>query len=224
MRKLLGTFFSRGAGTVGAVAPSGTVTLVKQSRVRSAPWRWHLTNWIAYRWREIPAQLLKILVLQPFKIAHVESVLRLRVAHGNGLFTDYGIVSRRLVTTAGVNFLVDALQGSVEPEILRFHGFGTGTTAENVADTTLETEETTQYVGDVRPTGTLGEGASANIFRTVGTYSPDSGGTRAITEHGIFSANAAGTLLDRSVFSVVNLVAGADSLQATYDLTIAAGG
>lgn len=47
----------------------------------------------------------------------------------------------------------------------------------------------------------------------------------AITEHGIFSqaATGGGVLLDRSVFSVVNLASG-DSLQATYDLTFAAGG
>lgn len=140
---------------------------------------------------------------------------------------DLGLASTHVVTTAGVNFIVDAFQNSVEVENLRYHGFGTGTNAEATGDTALQTEETTQYNPDnTRPTGTLTEGASANIFRTVATYSPDSGGTRAITEHGIFSqaATGGGTLLDRSVFSVVNLVAGSDSLQATYELTFSAGG
>lgn len=227
MRRLLGSFLHRAGDTAGAVAPTGTLTLVKTSRIRSAPWTWHLQNWLHFRWRELPARLVKTLVLRPLRVAYVEAALRLRVAHADGTFTDYGVVSRRLVTTAGVNFLVDALQGSVEPEILRYHGFGTGTNAEATGDTALQTEETTQYNPDsTRPTGSLAEGASANIFRTVGTYSPDSGGTRAITEHGILSqaATGGGTLLDRSVFSAVNLVAGADSLQATYELTIAAGG
>lgn len=135
-----------------------------------------------------------------------------------------GLASMRLVTTAGVNFLVDALQGLVEPEILKFHGIGTGTTAEAIGDTALVTELTTQYTTDnTRATGSLAEGASANIFRTVGTNQVDA--AVAITEHGIFSQAAApgGTLLDRSVFAVINLAIN-DSLQSTYDLTIAAGG
>lgn len=47
-----------------------------------------------------------------------------------------------------------------------------------------------------------------------------------MTEHGVFSqaANSGGVCFDRSVFSAVNLVAGADSLQVTYDLTVASGG
>ena len=74
----------------------------------------------------------------------------------------------------------------------------------------------------MRPTGSQTEGASANIYRTVGTLAPDA--TVAITEHGIFTqaATGGGTLLDRSVFSAVNMVSG-DTLQSTYDLTFASG-
>jgi hypothetical protein len=138
---------------------------------------------------------------------------------------NYGLLSNRVVTTVGVGYIVDAFQNLVEPENMKFHGFGTGTTAEAVGDTTLVTELTTQYATDnTRPTGSLAEGASGNIFRTVGTLSPDTGGTIAITEHGIFSAASGGVLLDRSVFSAVNLVAGSDSLQVTYEITFSAGG
>jgi hypothetical protein len=227
MRRRLGTFLNHAGGTVGAVAPTGTLSLRKFSRVQFAPWTWHARNWLTYRWREIPLLWVKRAFAYAYGLTVIESCLRLRRFNGDGTITDFGVVSRRLVTTAGVNFLVDALQGSVEPENLRFHGFGTGTNAENASDTALQTEETTQYATDnTRPTGSQGEGASANIYRTVATYSPDSGGTRAITEHGIFSqaATGGGTLLDRSVFAAVNLVAGADSLQATYDFTIATGG
>jgi len=132
-----------------------------------------------------------------------------------------------VVTTAGVNFLTDAMQGITEPEILKFHGIGTGTTAEAVGDTALVTELTTEYnPNSTRATGSLTEGAGANIFRTIGTNTLDSG-TPAVTEHGIFSqaATGGGTLLDRSVFTAINLNGGnGDGLQTTYDLTFPSGG
>lgn len=150
--------------------------------------------------------------------------LRIQVLRADGTRLDLGVASLRVVTTAGVNFLVDALQGTVEPEILRYHGVGTGTNAEASGDTALQTESTTIINPDsTRATGSLTEGASANIFRTVGTVTFD--GSGAITEHGIFSqaATGGGTLLDRSVFSAIN-VANLDSIQFTYDLTLSAGG
>ncbi len=137
---------------------------------------------------------------------------------------DYGLASLRVVTTAGVNFIVDAFQNSVEVENLKFHGIGTGTNAEASGDTALQTELTTQYNPDnTRATGSTTEGGSANVYRTVGTNTVDA--SAAVTEHGIFSqaATGGGTLLDRSVFSVINLANG-DSIQATYDLTFSAGG
>lgn len=144
-----------------------------------------------------------------------------------GRVTDYGVLSTRVVTDAGVAFIVDAFQNLTELENLKFHGYGTGTTAEGASQTALVTELTTEYASDnVRPTGTTTEGATGNIYRTVATLSPNAGGTIAITEHGVFdqAAVAGGTLLDRSVFSAVNLVASSDSLQTTYELTLASGG
>ena len=150
--------------------------------------------------------------------------VRLLPALFRGEVTDYGVLSRRLVTDNGVGYVVDAFQNLVELENMKFHGYGTGTTAEAQTDTALVTELTTEYVtNSTRPTGSQTE-TSANIYRTVGTLSPDSGGTLAITEHGIFSASSAGVLLDRSKFSAINLVANADSLQTTYDFTVTAGG
>ena len=147
-----------------------------------------------------------------------------KVIRGDGEVVNLGLMSMRVVTDAGVGYIVDAFQNLVEAENMKYHGFGTGGAAEAVGNTGLTTELTTQYAVDsTRPTGTTIEGASANIFRTVATLSPDSGGTIAITEHGIFSASSAGVLLDRSLFSAVNLVAGSDSLQVTYDLTFTSG-
>lgn len=139
---------------------------------------------------------------------------------------NYGILSRQKITTAGVGFLTDAFQNLTEIENFKFHGFGTGTNAESNGDTALQTELTTQYASDnTRPTGTQAEGASANIYRTVATLSPDSGANPlAITEHGLLSqaATGGGTLWDRSVFAAVNLVPAADSLQVTHDTTSSA--
>lgn len=143
---------------------------------------------------------------------------------GRRCIDPFGVVSQRLITTVGVGFLVDAWQNIVELEIQKYHGLGTGTNAEASGDTTLQTELTTEYTGDVRATGSLTEGASGNIFRTVGTNTLDSG-TPAVTEHGIFSASTSGVLWDRSKFSAINLVgANGDSLQTTYDMTASAGG
>lgn len=151
------------------------------------------------------------------------SSLFLRVIRGDGSILPLGLASCRLVTTAGVGFIVDAFQNIVELEIMKFHAIGTGTNAEATGDTALQTELTTQYNPDnTRATGTTTENG-ANIYRTVGTNTVDA--SAAITEHGILSqaAVAGGVLLDRSVFSAVNLANG-DSLESTYDLTLTAGG
>jgi len=142
----------------------------------------------------------------------------------NGIVTDYGLASFRVVTTTGVGYIVDAFQNSVELENMKYHGFGTGSGAEAAANTALVTELTTEYtVDNTRPTGSTEEGASANIYKTIGTFTCDSG-TPAVIEHGVFSqaSNAGGVLLDRSIFAAINMVA-TDSIVATYQLTLTAG-
>lgn len=138
---------------------------------------------------------------------------------------DLGLASCRVVTTAGVNFIVDAFQGLVEPENMKYHGVGTGGAAEAIGNTALTTELTTQYqVASTRPTGSLGELAgNANVFETTATITVSA--SVALTEHGIFSqaATGGGVMLDRTLFAAVNLASG-ESLQAQYDFTISAGG
>lgn len=182
-----------------------------------------------YAPRDARAELLDRLV----SCAIIESQLALKVIRGEEslanyldrrLVEDYGAVGYKVVTNNGVAFIVDAFQNSVEVENLKFHGIGTGSTAENATDSALVTELTTEYNPDnTRATGSLTEGASANIFRTVGTNTLDGTPGAALREHGVFSAAAAGTLLDRTVFSAITLSSG-DSLQSTYDLTVTAGG
>jgi hypothetical protein len=180
--------------------------------------------WRTSNFRHLMRGARRALTARSLGLSNFYGSLYLTKISSDGEVLELGLASMRVVTTAGVNFIVDAFQNTVEVENLKFHGIGTGTNAEASADTALQTELTTQYNPDsTRATGSLTEGASANIFRTVGTNTVDA--TAAVTEHGILSqaATGGGTLLDRSVFSVVNLASG-DSLQSTYDLTFSAGG
>jgi hypothetical protein len=184
--------------------------------------RWRLSN-LRNLWRGWH----KIQAARALKLPHFYGQLWLTVFRGDGSVEELGLASMRVVTTTGAESIVDAFMNTFELESYDFHGFGVGVGAEAVGNTALGTEETTQYNPDnTRPTGTPSEFTSL-IYRSVATYAPDSGtNPRPITEHGLFS-NAtvgSGVLLDRSVFSVVNLVPAVDSLQATYDFTVAAGG
>jgi hypothetical protein len=152
------------------------------------------------------------------------SRLYLTVYRANGQVERLGLVSTKVVTDAGVTFLRDDWNNNAQDlTTLNFHGIGTGTNAEAVGDTALQTESTTALNPDnTRATGTRSTPAS-NQYRTVGTLTADA--AIACTEHGILSqaATGGGTLWDRSVFSVVNLAIG-DSLQATYTVTLSSGG
>ena len=174
----------------------------------------------AFHW--LPADLAGELLDKIASCLVVESRLYAVHIHADGRRDDLGLVSYKVVTDAGVGYIVDAFQNLTELENMKYHGLGTGTTAEAASQTGLVTELTTQYNPDnTRATGSLTEGAGANVFRTVGTNTVD--GAAAVTEHGIFSAATGGVLLDRSLFSVINLASG-DSLQTTYDLSLTSGG
>lgn len=140
-------------------------------------------------------------------------------------FEDYGVMSRRVITNAGIDFLVDAWQNIVELEIMKFHGIGTATTAEAATQTALTTEITTAYNPDnTRATGTTTEVAGTPTkFKTSGTNTLD--GAATIEEHGVLSqaATGGGVLWDRSLTGTQTLSA-SDSLQTDYTLTANAGG
>jgi len=179
----------------------------------------------------VPDELALEIIDQMKSVMIAESALYLKRFNGpeaDAPFTvdDFGLVSRKVVTDAGVGFIVDAFQNTTEVELMKFHGIGSGTGAEAAANTALGTEFTTQLNPDsTRATGSTTEGASANIYRTVGLNTVDSSVT--VNEHGILNqaATGGGVLLDRSMFSgsPVGLTSG-DSLQSTYDLTFSSGG
>lgn len=155
-------------------------------------------------------------VVKTFGGIGVTSRLDAKLIRGNGDVIDLGVLGYRVVTTAFVTFVVDQLQ--TETSVFgdfKYHDSGVGITAENITDTAMETTD-----GESRATGTQTESA-ANAYRSVGTISYTT--TKAITEHGLFNDATTGTLMDRTVFSAVNVVSG-DSIQFTYTLTVSAGG
>ena len=182
-----------------------------------------VNEWRTRNARHLFRGVRRVLAARALRLSHFYGSLYLTHIRANGEVIDLGLASMRVVTTAGVGFIVDAFQNLVELENMKYHGIGTGNTAEASSDTALVTESTTALNPDnTRATGSTTEGASANIYRTVGTVTVDA--TVACVEHGVFSqaATGGGVLLDRSVFSTVNLASG-DSLQPTYDLTLPAG-
>lgn len=130
---------------------------------------------------------------------------------------DRRVVYDKVVTTAFVNFIVAQLQ--TETSIFgdfKYHDSGTGTGDEAVGNTTLGTP-----CGDARDAGSQTVGASNNIYKSVATHTYDE--SLAITEHGLFNADAAGTLMDRTKFAAINVIA-TDQIEFTFQITFTAGG
>lgn len=179
--------------------------------------RWQLFNYL--RWNFIKSLIGVFLVLpiaRAFGLMTAYGKVEAILIKANGERVNFGLLGYRVVTTAFVSFVVDQLQ--TETSVFgdfKFHDSGVGTTAENAADTGIETTD-----GESRSTGTQTESA-ATAYRSVGTIAYTT--TKAITEHGLFNDASAGTLMDRTVFSAINVVNG-DSIQFTYTLTVSAGG
>jgi hypothetical protein len=87
---------------------------------------------------------------------------------------------------------------------------GTGTTAAAAGQTTLTTEANRQAL-----TSTNVSGAAVTYSATFGAGN----GTGAITEAGLFNASSGGTMLCRTVFSVINKGA-ADTLTVSWTVTV----
>lgn len=207
----------------GEAKTSGNLML-KVTRARKAPLSWRIKN--AMRWGYVQGLMSTYVakaVSKFFAIGTFTSELAIRVKLANGEWVDYGVVGRRVVTDAGVAFLVDDWDDdTTDITDFNYHGVGSDNTAENASDTALGTEYTTEInPNSTRATGTKTQ-PSANILQSVGTISFD--GTVALVEHGIFSqaATGGGVLWDRTVFSTINLSSG-DSLQATYQVTFNSG-
>jgi hypothetical protein len=182
-----------------------------------------VNTWRAKNARNLWRGARRVLTARALGLSNVYGSLYLTHIKASGEVVELGLASMRVVTTAGVNYLVGTFAGTGATTNIKYHGIGTTNTAEASTDTALVAESTTALNPDnTRATGSTTTGGSSNVYRTVGTLTADA--TIAAVEHGVFtqSATGGGTLWDRSIFSTVTLASG-DSLQATYDCTFAAG-
>ncbi len=175
---------------------------------------------LIYKIKNIPAHLRALVLGSSTRVGKVilKSQLSAKILDKDGKeIADLGVISRRVITTAGVNYIRDDFAnaaGSADITNFKYHGTGTGTASEAIGDTALGTEVESRVAGTQ-------DNSVSKQYKTVATINYTA--TRSITEHGIFSASTSGTLLDRSVFSAQSVTSG-QSIQFTYILTIADGG
>lgn len=165
--------------------------------------------------KKLPSRLGIVRDLMGGRLAIGKAELQATVFRANGSVEHLGIIARKKVTGAFVTDIVSNLVTDTTAfGDYKYHDAGTGTTAEANTQTALVTP-----YGGSRATGTqvAGGTSTAPTYTSVGTVSFTS--TLAITEHAVFNASSSGTMMDRSVFSAVNVVNG-DSIQFTYVLTI----
>lgn len=134
-----------------------------------------------------------------------------------GTWQEQKLVSN-LITNAGAAGVADLIgpQGSTAP--YAYIAVGTGATAANVTDTTLQTETATS--GLSRALGTTSRvttDVTNDTAQITKTFSVS--GTVAVTESGVFNAASTGTLLARQTFSAINVVNG-DSLTITWKIDV----
>lgn len=144
----------------------------------------------------------------------MRSTLRATIIRSDGRVEDLGIISRRVVTVIGADYVANDFAGAGGADVtnINFHDAGTGSTAENEADTGLVTPW-----GGARVAGTQTHPGS-KAYRSVATITFNA--SFSIVEHGIFWASTgASTLFDRSVFTAI-AVANADAITFTYDLSV----
>lgn len=158
-------------------------------------------------------------------------MLWLQRIRANGEETDYGLVSTKIITTDGVDYIANNFCATASYLVANynFHGIGTGATAAAVGDRALQTELTTQYLTDnTRPASSSRVKGATGVATIVGTVTVDA--AVSATEWGLFTQAATGaqsqpanSMLDRVVYGVVTLASG-DSIQATFTLTFPNGG
>ena len=113
-----------------------------------------------------------------------------------------------LVVTAGKNYVADRIKNN--STVMSHMAIGTGSTAAAAGDTALGSQTARTALTSTTVTD--------NEIVYVDTF-PAGTGTGAITEAGIFNASSGGTMLCRTVFSVVNKGA-SDAMTITWTVTV----
>jgi hypothetical protein len=113
-----------------------------------------------------------------------------------------------LVVTAGKGFVASRMAGT-SANVMSHMAIGTGSTAASASDTALGSE--------AARTALTSTNVSGAVVTYVDTFAAGTG-TGAITEAAILNASSGGTMLCRTVFSVVNKGA-SDSMTITWTVT-----
>jgi len=116
---------------------------------------------------------------------------------------------KNLVVDDGLEYIASRMKDT-SATAMSHMAIGTGSTAAAAGNTALGTEAARQALTSTTVT--------ANAVAYVASFGAGTG-TGAITEAGILNANSGGTLLCRTVFSVVNKGA-SDSMTITWTVTI----
>ncbi len=114
-----------------------------------------------------------------------------------------------LVVTTGKEYVASRIKDTTATAMSHM-AIGTGTTAAAAGDTAL--------VSESARTALTSTTVSTNTVVYVDTFGAGTG-TGAITEAGVFNASSGGTMLCRTVFSVVNKGAD-DSMTITWTITV----
>ena len=118
---------------------------------------------------------------------------------------------KNLVVTTGKNYIASRMKDATATAMTHME-LGTGTTAAAVGDTALQAAIAASRVTLTSTTVTT------NAVAYVASF-PAGTGTGAVTEAGVFNAASAGTMLCRTVFSVVNKGAN-DAMSITWTITV----
>jgi hypothetical protein len=122
---------------------------------------------------------------------------------------------KNLVVNTGLAHITSRLLGT-SSNVMSHMALGSGTTAAAAGNTALES----QLGSRDALTSSTQSGTNNESIVYVATFSAGEA-TGAVTEAGIFNASTSGTMLCRTVFSVVNKAAG-DTLQVTWTVTFSA--
>ena len=141
---------------------------------------------------------------ETFKVTGAVSVV---VTGKDGQIKDQREI-KNLVVTAGKEFIAARMVGT--PTEMSHMAVGAGTTAAAVGNTALEAE-----LGRVA----LASDTSTGAVVTYTASFPPATGTGAVAEAGIFNAGTGGTMLCRTVFSVVNKGVD-DAMTITWQITV----
>ncbi len=119
---------------------------------------------------------------------------------------------KNLVVTTGLNYIASRMKDATATAMTHM-GFGSGTTAVAAGQTDLVTLLGSRETLDSTT-------VTANAVAYVASFEAGDA-TGAVTEAGIFNAASSGTMLCRTVFSVVNKAAD-DTMTVTWTITLSA--